>query len=259
MASQNYVSTELTHFVGRGLKTAEEQFTLLLEILRTGGLRPSYRGEFGAGITTRTDPKKPLTSNESVRAAALCFCDIPFDDLGTHMTKYSAFGLAFSKKFMLAQGASPVFYVAKNAAAPYSPGIGPRTLGEKFQLLRDDLASICARVNEYAYRNAPEATSALRFTYRLSPPGTPDELQILGKLNAFASDLDQMVFAHLKSFDGLLPDDHIDNFYMEREWRKMNGLAFRLENVKRIIVPVDFESRLRREFSQYTGLINKAA
>ena len=68
-----------------------------------------------------------------------------------------------------------------------------------------------------------------------------------------------MVFAHLKSFDGLLPDDHIDNFYMEREWRKMNGLAFRLENVKRIIVPVDFESRLRREFSQYTGLINKAA
>ena len=55
MGSQNYVSTELTHFVGRGLRTAEEQFTLLLEILRTGWLRPSYRGEFGAGTTMRTD------------------------------------------------------------------------------------------------------------------------------------------------------------------------------------------------------------
>ena len=256
MASQNYVSTQLTHFVGRGLKTAEEQYTLVLEILRTGWLRPSYRGEFGAGTTMRTDPKKPLASNECVRAAALCFCDIPFDDLAIHMAKYSSFGLAFSKKFMLAQGASPVFYVAKNAAAPASPGIGPRTLGEKFQCLRDDLAGVCAKMHEYAYRNAPAATSALQFTCKLSPPGTPAELQILGKLNAFVSDLDQMVFAHLKSFNGLLSDDHIDNFYMEREWRKMDGLAFRPENVERIIVPIGFESRLRREFSQYTGLIS---
>ncbi|MGI8961367.1 MAG: abortive infection system antitoxin AbiGi family protein [Bryobacteraceae bacterium] len=125
MAGQNYVSTELTHFVGRGFKTTEEQFRLLLEILRTGWLRPSYRGEFGAGTSMRTDSQKPLTSNECVRAAALCFCDIPFDHLAVHMAKYSAFGLAFSKRFLLARGASPVFYVAKNAAAPSSPGIGP--------------------------------------------------------------------------------------------------------------------------------------
>ena len=60
MASQNHVSTELTHIVGRGLETAEEQFTLLLEILRTGWLGPSYRGEFGAGTTMRTDPRPRL-------------------------------------------------------------------------------------------------------------------------------------------------------------------------------------------------------
>jgi hypothetical protein len=256
MAKQKYVATELTHFVGRGLTTMEEQFRLLVEIVRTGWLRPSYRGEFGAGTIMRVDPSKPLTSNECVRAAALCFCDIPFDDLGIHMEKYSPFGLAFGKRFMLSRGASPVFYVAKNAAVPTSPGIGPKTLGDKFQLLRDELAAICVSVDEYAYRRNPTGTSGLRFTSKLSSIGTPEELRMLGKLNAFASDLDQMVFAHLKSFDGLLAEDHLENFYMEREWRKMDGLAFRLEDVHRIILPLPFVSRLHREFPTYGGLIN---
>jgi hypothetical protein len=81
-------------------------------------------------------------------------------------------------------------------------------------------------------------------------------LKILGKLEAFASGLDQMVFAHLKSFDGLLSEDDLENFYMEREWRKMDGLAFRPEDVWPLILPLPFVSRIQREFPTYSGMIN---
>jgi hypothetical protein len=256
MAGQKYVSDELTHFVGRGLSTREEQFRLLIEIVRTGSLRASYRVEFGAGCTMRVDPRKPLTSNESVRAVALCFCDVPYDDLGIHMAKYSGFGLAFSKRFMLSRGASPVFYVAKDAAPPPAPGRGPRTLGETFQLLRDELADIRLQMEQYADRENPSGASGVVVTYRLSPAGTPEIRRILGRLNAFASDLDQTVFARLKFFGGRLPEDHLENFYMEREWRKMDGLAFRLEDVQRVIVPLPFVSRFKQEFPDYVGIIN---
>jgi hypothetical protein len=258
MVSQNYVSEELTHFVGRGLATPDEQFQLLIEILRSGWIRASYRVEFGAGFTMMVDPRKPLTGNEAVRAVTTCFCDVPFDDLKIHMAKYSEFGLAFSKRFMLSRGASPVFYVAKDGAAPPAPGIGPRTLGEKFQLLRDELAALCFQMGQYADRESPSKASGIRVgPSKHVPAGTPEALSILGKLNAFAGDLDGMVFAHLKFFDGLLAEDHLDNFYMEREWRKMDGLAFRIEDVRRVIVPLPFVSRFRQEFPDYLGVINK--
>jgi hypothetical protein len=260
MAGQNYVSDELTHFVGRGLcpekQCPEKQFQLFIEILRTGWLRASYRVEFGANVTVMADPRKPLTGNESVRAAALCFCDVPFNDLAIHMEKFSTFGLAFTKLFMMSRGASPVFYVAKNAAPPPAPGIGPRTLGEKFQLLRNELADLCWQMDQYVNRENPDSASGLRLTSKFSAAGTPEDLRILGKLHALASDLDQMVFAHLKFFDGRLAENHLDNFYMEREWRKIDGLAFRLDDVKRVVVPLPFVSRFKQEFPDYVGMIN---
>ena len=41
----------------------------------------------------------------------VCFCDIPFDELGIHCTKYGRFGLAFDKSFMVGQGAASVMYL----------------------------------------------------------------------------------------------------------------------------------------------------
>src|SRR5689334_24442201 len=45
----------------------------------------------------------------------VCFCDIPVEDLPLHMKKYSQFGLAFSKGFLIGKGATPVFYVSETS------------------------------------------------------------------------------------------------------------------------------------------------
>ena len=144
MAPQQYVSHELTHCVGRALPSAEERFRLLIHILETRWLQASYRVEFGAGSYLRADSTRRLSSNEAVRAATVCFCDIPVEDTGMriHMAKYSQFGIAFDKSFLMRHGASPVFYVAANAAPPPSPGRGPRSLGEKFDALYEDLYTL---------------------------------------------------------------------------------------------------------------------
>jgi len=116
----SYVSHELTHFVGGGLKGTpeceERQYDLLIKILRQGELGKIHPGGgilmAGKGVGTT------LSSNKKVEAQQVCFCDIPIEDLGLHMRKYSQFGLAFTKKYLITKGASPLFYVSKIHSSP---------------------------------------------------------------------------------------------------------------------------------------------
>lgn len=48
-------------------------------------------------------------------------------------------------------------------------------------------------------------------------------------------------------FDEQLGDDHPDNFYMEREWRKRGEVRFAKEDVSRLIMPRAFAERFRHE------------
>jgi hypothetical protein len=246
--AQEYVSDELTHFVGRKLAPSE-QFELLIKILQSRHLRASYRTEFGAGSNLHADPGKKLSSNEAVRAAAVCFCDIPVTHLAIHIRKYSSFGLAFRKKYLMDQGASPVFYVAANAAPPPSPGIGPRTLRASFDALYADMQTVKHMMNGLV--DQLDGRAGQRLTFKMSPRGTPLPMQVLGKLNALASDLDKMLFAHLQFFDGTLSDEHVENYYMEREWRKVDGLCFRWEDLSRVILPPGFEALLLERLSGF--------
>ena len=126
MADQRYVSKELSHFVGR-VKSEEEQYGILLQILREGILlAPSSArvgGEAGEplriGYELVTNPAEPI--GERFRANVVCFCDIPVEDLTIHTAKYSRFGLAFEKDFLVERGASPVFYIDTRATT--IPGI----------------------------------------------------------------------------------------------------------------------------------------
>jgi hypothetical protein len=91
-----------------------------------------------------SDGQKPLSTNEAVTCTMLCFCDIPPEQLGVHMKKYSSFGIAFSKKMLLEQGATPVYYVARNArnASNRAIGVGLRTMGEQFDVLHSEIQRI---------------------------------------------------------------------------------------------------------------------
>lgn len=62
-------------------------------------------------------------------------------------------------------------------------------------------------------------------------------------------DLIRHVFGFAKFFDESLPEDHHDNFYMEREWRVMDFVPFDLGDVQAVYVAPGYQSRVQSEFS----------
>ena len=118
MGSQRYVSNDLTHFVGRTLIDDDKRYDLLVQIIRSGKL--SFPPHDGSPIELALDFSKPVTTDGLALPCIICFCDIPLADLSLHMSKYSQFGISFSKTFLVGAGASPVFYVARDAASSFS-------------------------------------------------------------------------------------------------------------------------------------------
>jgi len=263
MSTQSYVSDELTHFVGKAKKLPDgkpnnaERYALFLKILgdrfdlrapRRGWLQASYREEFGPGFNMRSDGQKQLSTNDAIRCTMLCFCDIPPGQLGIHIQKYGSFGIAFSKQFLLRQGAVPVHYVPPNASNR-GVGIGPRTVAERFDTLQAELQRVRFDLDEYVTR----VDGAAAYLSKLSPSNTPMGHQLLGRFSWLQTELEELVFARMKFFTEGLPEDHDENFYMEREWRLHDGLAFRLEDISRIFLPQDYTEQFHEAIPDYTA------
>ncbi|QGS69374.1 hypothetical protein CV093_16990 [Oceanobacillus sp. 143] len=104
---QRYVSKELTHFVGRHQQESE-RFDLLIDIIKSGLLLHKNITE-DIKINTHANGLEDI-----VTPGITCFADIPINDLSLHMEKYSNFGLAFKKIFLVEKGANPVSYIAAN-------------------------------------------------------------------------------------------------------------------------------------------------
>ena len=65
--------------------------------------------------------------------------------------------------------------------------------------------------------------------------------------NAFTKDF----LAFIKPFNAHLPVNHEENYYMEREWRKLANLKFEPENVCQVSVVKGYKSRLIAELPAY--------
>jgi len=261
MDTQSYVSDELTHFVGAAKRLPDgtpdnaERYALFLKILgdkfddrtpRRGWLQASHREEFGPGFTMRTDGQERPSTNEAIKCTMLCFCDIPPSQLKIHVQKYSSFGIAFSKQFLRRQGATPVYYVPRNASNR-SVGIGPQTVAERFDGLWTELQRVRFDLDEYVTQ-IDGATAFLS-----SAPNTPRGHRLLRRFSALHAELEELIFARMKFFtEGLLENDR-ENFYMEREWRLHDGLAFSLDNVARIFLPPDYRQQFQEDIPDYTG------
>jgi hypothetical protein len=74
----------------------------------------------------------------------------------------------------------------------------------------------------------------------------------MGQVSALQNDLEFLVFGQLKFFTVGLAEDDPDNFYMEREWRAPEGLAFGLDDIARIIMPREFADQFLDEVSRST-------
>ena len=237
---QRYVSDELTHFVGRG-RSEEDQFDLLLHILQSGRLLPAPE-EGGVDGDLVIDLQAPVSGNEAYCPEAVCFCDIPVGDLDIHIRKYSAFGIAFRKPFVVERGATPMFYVAARSRtwAPSAPGEAPRPLARADAF--DEQVRAYQRLRDEAHHRAATL-----------PPGP--ERDFHERFLRLAHFLDFEVLSFLKMFDYPTADEDPENYYMEREWRLLGPLEFSHPDVRRVILPESYAARFRKAFPDYAGQV----
>ena len=253
---QRYVSQELTHFIGASLQPNEDaQYQLMRDVLRSGLLRnPKFGDGFGYGISPVAD-----SLGESLSAPVVCFCDIPLEHFQIHITKYGRFGLAFRKEFLVACGATPVFYVAKPAVTlPVLTAMfnfdrpaherGPR---------RDQAALFEAKPRYVYFELWKQAATRMWFEISSRAPGTESyEFMQGGWWTDYFEFMNLYIFGYLKYMDVGLADDDPNNFYMEREWRVLNEVRFKLDDVRRVLIPERFSRTFRQDFPAYFGQVS---
>ncbi len=225
VARQNYVSKELTHFVGRGL-SEKKQYDLFVKIIKSGILKTKDWPE-NIIASQEMNMEKNISDNELYVAYMVCFCDIPVSEMNIHMKKYSSFGIAFNKKFIASKGATPVHYIDKNSWM-------------QTESWTDIFDNYSKKINKF-----------FNDEY-LRKERTAEERNDIIKIRFF---IDQYIMSYLKFFDSSLEDINKDNYYMEREWRSLMKINFELDDICRIILPVKYLNEFMLEFPSYKGHI----
>lgn len=238
---QRYVSKELTHLVG-SKSSEDDQYSLLIDILKNGLLSPTPNDPDDKSLAVMTN--EPLSSNNRYISQVVCFCDIPIDDLDIHIKKFnSPFGLSFKKTFLIEKGANPVFYIAKNSKAVDIDNHLITRL-EYFDKIAYDLNSWFI---EQGFRNREMQISSV------TSKKFPEDVQWL--INLYW-DLERHVFSYMKFFDDSIYDDSKENYYMEREWRKLGSLEFKISDVYRILLPEPYAKQFREDVPEYLGQLS---
>src|SRR5699024_5946499 len=201
---QRYVSKELTHFVGRH-KPEHQRFQLLIDIIRSGWILP--RDHFYDQTKNVQLHKEENQLEKIISPQMICFADIPINDLSLHMEKYSNFGIAFKKDYLVKYGANPVLYLTQNGMVN-----GQKTTREDW--FRDHLKKYAFFRDEIKKLAADEQAKEIK--------------ELFAEIDQF---LLQDVIAYIKPFDASKNDADEDNYYLEREWRIIGNLPFTLKDI----------------------------
>jgi hypothetical protein len=284
------VSAELTHFVGAGEPTDEDRFELLVQIVRDGMLidgrslrrakklpvsfldiverdGTERRYDYFAEPYFDTNVLADLESNDFVRPDMVCFCDIPYkppEFFRVHTAKYNRFGVAFAREFLVPQGASPVFYVARSATTsmrlvgedgPYSNFYLDHTYPSLFaqtQTRGRVFTGMARRILE-TVENVGVGTQQELDRYTVGEDDAQQQRLRMYRALDLPITLFAYLFGYMKFFDPSLSKEHPDNFYMEREWRVLGQVSFRLSDIARIFVPPEYALRFREALPEYGG------
>lgn len=225
MPMQRYVGQRLYHLVGSRQPDADEaNFETLCAILRSMELRTCEVAGQRGGIRTVRDPSRPLTNGEPIQQTVVCLCDIPRDDLPFHARRYGRFGLGVCRSVVAQWGGRPVIYV------PFSrKSYG--TWGSRFPAL---VNSVLDGLDRF-FPDSPDTRSKIEGGPAENAQEAADDASSL---------ITRDVQAFLKFWDVDLPEDHPENFYMEREWRKFGNLSLAL-CLQEIIAPPQYQKALR--------------
>jgi hypothetical protein len=76
-------------------------------------------------------------------------------------------------------------------------------------------------------------------------------------LKAMASVYQKDFMAFVKAYDATLGERELQNFFMEREWRRFGALEFESEQVVRVIVAPGYLARAKNDLSEYEDRISE--
>jgi len=238
-----YTSDELFHFVGRLAPDEHERnYDTLRQVIRQGCIshRPHEAGWGATSLTIEWD--RSLVSEELVVPTVTCFCDIPFEQLAIHVTKYGCFGISFDRSMLVKYGGRPVSYV------PLSPEDWGGPFGAT--LLKD--VECVFRAFRRLVVDAPNKKPSSSRSLGREPTTSDDAVDALNSI--FGKDF----LAFIKPFDSTLAPDHAHNFYMEREWRKFGNLCFKPADVRRVVVERSFLERARQDLPDLADVVYPA-
>jgi hypothetical protein len=208
--------------------------------------------------------KSSLSENTLLRFEIVCFCDIPDAELAIHCAKYGHFELAFSKNFLVSRGASPVTYVPKPGWYEIVLRSHDSVTGKLDEEMRKTGSRASLMDAAFDFHNHKLAMD--RFMEQQERMGQAfrrlrsfdDVLSVKKDLHAmllYQTTIEAFIFGYLKFFDPKLPPDHIDNYYMEREWRVAGKVEFRPTDIETIYVPPPFVDQAFKDFPALDGRI----
>lgn len=225
MSMQRFVGQRLYHLVG-GRRPDEDQvnFETLCAVLRSMELRTcEVAGERG-GMRTLSDPNRSLTNGEPIEQSVVCLCDIPWGDLPFHARRYGRFGIGVSRSVVAQWGGRPVIYI------PFSKR-AHETWGARFP---DEVKLVLEGLDRF-FPDTPASRTKVAGAPAQDAQEATDEASSLITCD---------VQAFLKCWDVDLPEDHPENFYMEREWRKFGNLGL-ASCLQEVIGPPQYHDQLR--------------
>lgn len=234
MNGQKYTSQHLFHFVGRSEPDDQAKFDLLTKILRDEQLRHPPFGKHSSkyGYTSVLEDGEWVGSVVTERQGRcgdhplfdniVCFADIPFESLALHMSKYSQFGLAFDKAYLAERGVRPVMYFPHWKS---TPGLSIHGIGGA-----ERIDSLLKRLFQKEF----DDDNALKRTVLLD------------------------LMAFIKAFDVNKPEDDIDNYYMEREWRAVGYVPFALSDIEQVLLPERYHYGFSQRFPSLATRIAKS-
>lgn len=241
-----YTSEILYHFVGRTNPLDHEQnYSILHKVLTAGCVSyPPHSDTNGVGeLGFILDLDKSFFTQDLIVPTVTCYCEIPYKQLGIHVTKYGLFGLGFDKRFLIRHGARPVFYMPYSQHDRMGLSIHGKNLILDVERVFKSFGQLEERVSEGKFDT----------TRYLNTPAVSTKQAIEDMYSMFAKDF----LAFVKPFDCSLSDDHPENYYMEREWRKYQYLRFEPDYVHTVIVAPKFGDRARLDFPMYAEKITE--
>ena len=233
LKTQRYVGSELFHFVGRRSPLDHDANYRILSNILSQECITHYPHDPDVNVERiEFDWERSLFSEELVVPSVICFTDIPVESLHIHTQKYGKFGLSFDKGLLIRQRARPVTYI---------PMRSDDVTSSAGSSLLEDIESVMKGFNSEIIDKLKQRTKWKRV--HGSVPDNYDDA-----VHALKSILLREFLAFLKPYNSELADDHPDNFYMEREWRRFVNFHFRLPWIKTVTIAQGHIDQLKTDF-----------